>query len=311
MFSKLSAFTHKYQLVIGIFGFFLTITYYLLSSGEMTLTRSLPQGFSWFCVFLVGDWLNRKIGNGSLFPHNINRTNKFKKLILAAFMTSLIIDFSGAWSLRLWFYPNFESLSLYFLLFAPIGFILYGLILLVFYKLIKNTWDTEVKPGRLSNAKRYLYGVIVHLQLILGITGLVFSYTYYQNYIIQNNIILTQINQLKDAPVNIIYLLISWVSLFFLLEFICYWTNKETFTRDIIRGNFLPLIAILLSSFLCIALIEFFNTPLQTWVFTNWPKPEHSFMAIPLTAYILWPLQYLILLPLVRIFDGGNTENVW
>ncbi len=102
-----------------------------------------------------------------------------------------------------------------------------------------------------------------------------------------------------------------WFGMFFLFEFLCYKQKKETLTRDIIRHNFIPLIAIILSSLSVIILIEWFNTPFQVWVFDNWGNNQFNFLSIPIVAYLIWPIQYLVLLPLIRFLDNSNRENIW
>jgi hypothetical protein len=112
-------------------------------------------------------------------------------------------------------------------------------------------------------------------------------------------------------PVNVLMFVLSWISIFFLLETACFLLKKNTLTQDIIRGNFVPLISIFAASFLCIVFIELFNMPFQIWVFHNWPLNHIRLFAIPVVAYIVWPTQYLLLLPIIRLLDGKNAEQVW
>jgi len=212
--------------------------------------------------------------------------------------------------IRLWYYPHFNP-YIYFLILAPIGYIIFGIILYVFYRLFKKNYDNKVKPGRMNNIRKIIYKLIIHTELLTGIIFLLSSISYYIHFVAITKVNIMTINQLNIFDVNIVYPIISWLGIFFILEFACYYLKRETLTRDLIRGNFIPLISIILASLICIIFVEIFNYPFQIWSFSNWPNQHIQYFGIPIIAYILWPLQYLILLPLIRLFDGENTENVW
>lgn len=310
MLHKLNYFIYKHELKIGILGFIFSFLYYLYFPGTLNFLRTIPLITSWISVFFIGDAINKNLGETSIFPHRKDQFKKLERLGLAALIMNMISDMTGAWLLKLWYYPAMPNPILYLIL-APIGYIIFGLILYVFYKLFKNHYDRNVLRGRLKKKKKNTYIATMYLELITGLIGMCMSSYYIYIFSIENNIIWYKVNQFVKAEVNLVMPIILWISIFFLLEFICFKLNRETLTRDLVRGNFLPLISIFMASVICIILVELFNAPFQIWSFTNWPYTHINLFNIPGIAYLLWPLQYLLLLPIIRILDGKNEENIW
>lgn len=311
MLKKVVFFIYTHEFFLGLTGFVSSFLFYIFFPGPITLLRAIPGVISWFCVFLLGDWASRRIGEGSIFPHRKNQLHKFKRLLLASLIMNLISDVTGSWLLKLWYYPLISDPILYIFVLAPLGYILFGLVLYVFYRLFKQHWDYLMKSGRMSKLQKNIFLVVMRLQLLVGVIGLIVSFGYYREFISQNQIIWHAFDSSVDAYVNIRVFFLLWMSIFFLLEYTCFFLGRETFTRDIIRGNFLPFFSILFASAICIIAVEFFNAPFQVWTFTNWPYQTLQFLHIPLMAYVLWPTQYFLLLPIIRLLDGKNTENVW
>lgn len=156
-----------------------------------------------------------------------------------------------------------------------------------------------------------LFRLVISIESVLGIIGLASSIVYYRTLIQTYNVVWYEIYRRVDMPVNVLMFVISWISIFFLLETACFLMKKNTLTQDIIRGNFVPLISIGAASLLCMVFIELFNMPFQIWVFHNWPLNHIRLFAIPVVAYVVWPTQYLLLLPIIRLLDGKNAEQVW
>lgn len=309
---KIWSLIHQHELLIGLTGFILSFLYYWYNPNKpITLSHAIPGLINWFCVFLIGDWTNRILGEGYVLPRYWRQYFNFKEIVLASFIMNLISDITGSWLLKLWYYPLFDNPLLYLLILAPLGYVLFGFILYVFYRAIKHHFDFAMKKGRLKKSQHLLFKFLIHLQLIAGIIGFALSTQYYYNFVQNNQIIWSAFHQPINAPVQIQFFIMLWFSLFWIFEYLCYRNKKETLTRDLIRGNWLPIWAILVSSAVCISLVEFVNAPFQIWIFTNWPFQAANFLHIPLVAYLVWPTQYLLLLSLIRLFDKNNSENVW
>ncbi len=270
MITHILNFIYKHELVVGITSFVVSFFLLLIFSSNFNTIKTLPIGLAWFGVFLIGDYLNRVTGEGSIFPHRKDQKNKIRNLILAALLMNFISDLTGAYLIRLWYYPYFNPLA-YLLFIAPVGYIIFGIILYVFYRLFKKNYDDNVKPGRMSKVKAIIYKVIINTELIAGILMTAFGFTHLLRLYQTFNVNWFEINKNIDIPVNVWYLVVMWLGLFFIMEFSCYFFNKETLTRDLIRGDLVPLISIILASIICIILVEIFNYPFQIWTFTNWP----------------------------------------
>ncbi len=310
MLRKLAYIILDNELPFGILGLLICFFYLMVIPKPVTVFWCIPVACSWFSVFLIGDWFNRSLGEGSTFPHRADQLHKLKRLAVAGFFMNLVSDATGAYMTRLWYYPTFDPLW-YLLFFAPIGYMMFGIILYIFYRPFKRHWDYLVKPGRMSRFRRTLFSVVIHAELVAGIIGLYISGRYYAYLMHAYRVKWYAIYVRVDIPVNIGLVFLSWVSVFFLLEYVCFVLKRETLTRDLVRGDIIPLLSIFGASILCIIFIELFNAPFQVWVFHNWPYNSIQFLTIPVVAYFVWPLQYLLLLPIIRLFDGKNEENVW
>ena len=310
MLRKLAYIILANELAFGILGLLISLLYLVVIPKPVTVFWCIPVAFSWFSVFLIADWFNRSLGEGSIFPHRADQLHKLKRLAMAGLLMNIVNDVTGSWLTRLWYYPTFDPLW-YLLFFAPIGYMMHGIVLFIFYRPFKHHWDYLVKPGRMSRLGRTLFYWIIHLELIGGIIGLYVSVRYFGYLIHTYGVKWYAIYARTDMPVNIGLVFLSWFSVFFILEYVCYVLKRETLTRDLIRGDFVPLLSMIAASALCILFIEFSNAPFQVWVFHNWPYSSIQLFSIPFVAYVVWPLQYILLLPIIRLFDGKNEDNVW
>jgi hypothetical protein len=311
MLSKIENFVFKHELILGVTSFAGTFLYLILFQKQINYFGAFLMCVSWFGAFLLGDWISREMGEGSIFPHGPNQTNKLTRLIAASLILNFIQDVTIVWFLKLWYYPWLGNILLYLLVFAPLGYILFGYVIYVFYRFFKHHWDFLAKPGRMSEVKTKIYQFLMPAELILGISGLGVSIYYLRQFVLENNLAWPAVNIAYNVESPIWTGFLFWLSVFFIVEYLCFRLKRETLTRDVIRGNFVPIYSIIASSIICVALVELYNTPFQAWTFINWPLDTLRFFKIPLIAYLLWPMQFLLLLPLIRLFDGKNVENVW
>ena len=303
-------FIKKHELILALFLIVLPYIFLINAGDNYTWSKMLPIGISWLGVLLFGDFLNRKTSNDKSLLSKKIMTKRVVTLSIASVIMNFFSDVTGSWLTRLWYYPNTSPIT-YFTFFAPLGYLFFGLILFIFYHTFKGLLNNKVKGGRTKKTDQKKYRFIINLYpllaLILISISLVYFYNLSQTFPIDHLII----NLPVEMTVNLTSTFAIWFGAFFLLEFLCFKQNKETLTRDIIRHNYIPLIAILLSSVAIIILIEWFNTPFQAWTFDNWAGDKYQFLSIPAFAYLIWPIQYLVLLPLIRLLDNSNRENVW
>ncbi len=307
---KFLKFIVKHELFLSVFLFGLSIVFMLINKENLNWITSLPLVLTWFAALLFGDYLNRKTNQGGVLTFAKSSRVRLWHIVLASLFMNIISDFTGSWISRLWYYPNL-NMYLYFTVLAPIGYILFGLILYIFYRLFKNNLDFLVKRGRTSNRGRNLFRNLMRFYPILGALGLFFSFYYFFDLASSFDFHFLNLNQTSGITVDIIYFVINWLGLFFLFEYICYLQGKINLTWDILRGNWIPILSILIASVCIIILIEYSNSPFQVWVFDNWPLNHVRLFEIPLYAYLAWPMQYLLLLPILRILDNKNTENIY
>lgn len=277
---------------------------------NLSTVSSIPLIFLWIGVVLIGNFLNRLNKEGGYYYWGRISLSRFTRIIFAAYIFNFYLDLTGGIFMRLWYYPNL-NMPWYYTFFAPMGYIVYGLVLILFYRYFKAKMDDYVSPGRMTNFQSKIYKDLMEFTPFFSIP--VFALTFLYMLFVAGNYSfnILDLNSSPGIPSNIVPIILNHISLFFLLEYLCYRRGFDSFIKGIIRGNYIPLIAIFLASFICILLIEVSNTPLQIWKFDNWPLNDIRFANIPVLAYLTWPIQFLLILPILRLIDSNNRENVW
>lgn len=300
----------KNELLVALILIFLPYLFLTKMGDSNLISKMIPMGISWFGVLLLGDLFNRKANNNSGLLSEKIFTKRVGIIALAAFIMNVFSDLTGSILTRLWYFPNTSPIT-YLTFFTPLGYLVFGLILFVFYHAFKGLMNKKVKAGRTKVKAQIKYQLIMNIYPFISLFLILVSVNYFYNLSQLFPIKHLALNQSSGIAVDLTSTFSIWLGIFFMLEFLCFKQKKETLTRDIIRHNFIPLIAIILSSLSVIILIEWFNAPFQVWVFDNWGSDQFNFLSIPAAAYLIWPIQYLVLLPLIRFFDNSNRENIW
>jgi hypothetical protein len=301
---KVLRFFYNTEFVVGLL--ILIITFLLLYLDHPVYSLAV----SWFGYALIIDFLNKKINQHSYFPINQSRFNDLKNIFICALIFCFIIEFFGVYTLRAWYYPHMSALK-YFIL-APGAFFIYSFVLLSLYDIIKSKLSFFAPRGRTEDWKKAFYKKLIKIELILGFIGLATAFFYSLIMVSKFNIAFFDFTKSTNIPFSWWQMFLVGFSFFFIFEYIAFKQHKETLTKDIvISGNYIPLIAILIANFIAVVIFEFPNGPLQIWRFDNWFLNDLRFLNIPLFAFIAWPFQFLIFLPLLRIAFRSKDIDIW
>jgi hypothetical protein len=300
---KLLWLIHKHELEFSLLLFLLVEILFLVGQPVVALC------FSWVAIVFLIDYLNKIILGKSFLPISQVKKEELYKIIICGILFGLIIDFFGAITTRLWYYPYFNFKD--YLILAPGGFFAYSFILFSLYEIFKHYLNSFVHGGRMKKWQKKAYPILMNVNLILGSGGFIIAFIY--SLLNMNDFSIGVTELTKDSNIEVAWWLtfLVSVSILLILDYYAYLQNKETFTKDFIRGNLLPLIAILFVSIVAIIIIEFPNADLQVWTFSNWPYSEYSMFNIPLVAYLAWPFHILILLSLIRVAFDPKKIDIW
>lgn len=297
--------------MIGVLLFFFSITLLFLVSDKLNLLTVQLIGLNWLGVTLVVDFAYRRIHGQSYFPLNKERLKELGRISLLAILFCLLLEFFGVYTTRLWYYPYFPLL--YYVLMAPLAFSVYTLILFALYEIIKTYLEKTygLRRTSLGSLLKKVYPGLMQVEFIVGSAGTIFSTIYSLSFASKFTATVLDLTKPFGAEVAWWLPFLALISIFFIFEYLSFKQNKETLTLDVIRGDFIPFLAIVGATILAIMLIEFVNSPFQIWVFSNWGLSNLRVMNIPILAYCAWPVQFLTFLSMFRFFLTKREVKIW
>lgn len=293
----------KYRVISFGFLSLLGISLMFLISGYSKLAALIPLAVAWVSLILTIQSFDRYYYGKNIWA----RTRKEKiDVVIATFALCIILDLFGMLFTRLWYYPP-GTFTMY-LAIAPIFYFLYGKLLYLLYESIEEFF----KPYFVDTGYSKYYSAVMDLQLGLGVLLSIISIYITAGYYRQINDTILKIGEPGGFQVEWWFIAIVLLAAYFLIEYLCYHSDKPTLTMNLLSGNFYPIISIVIASILAILLTEIVNAPFQIWSFSEqaWPYSHISLFKIPVIAYVLWPLQFLPLIGLFRYLYSDERE-VW
>jgi hypothetical protein len=299
----------KYSLFYGIFIIIVCFPILWRYRGNYNLIRTLPIGVSWIGIVLVLEYLTYKIFGYTYRFNTPRRRYLAKRIILIAIIFTLILDIYGGIFPRLWSYSDWSFIE-YTILAIP-AYIVYSYSLLMTYRLVKYFFNKYIKGGRLSNTRKRIYPYLMKIQLTLGILLFIASTLYLIGFIFRNTLILSDLTIAPSEQIVWWFPFGPMISIYFISEFISFRQEKETLTRNFLRGSYLSYISILIASIIGIILFEFYNAPFLIWEYSNWPLSDIRILEMPLLGIIWWHTQFLALVSMLRVSIPHEYLDLW
>lgn len=280
----------------------------------------LPQRLSVIAVFhlcfvigniLLFDFLSYNFSHWSPL-HNTKKTALIAHFLLIGLIVGSMLEIYTHWIGRFWFYPLIRNPFIYVNILFYYG--LYAFYLLETFlgtKAVLERYFIKHKRRKKSFAglkKLYLFmgafsAIGIGAVSIYVAVHAVFGVTLQQTYTI------------LYAPftANSSYYLFLLLSIFFWLffEYLEYEKRETSMTYDLIKGNFLPLIAVFLAAWISSFAYEIFNVPGRGWVYENFPFSTITIMSVPIMVFITWPFHYLPIFALYRVLFKKETTKIW
>lgn len=302
----------SYPKYYGLLGGFLIVVSFI--HWYLPFTNSLLLFFN--SLFMLGniflfDCLSYELKGFSLL--SLPRSHLKRHFLVLGLLFGFILESYLHWLGKFWYFPYWD-LPFYLIIFIP-GFAFYFLYLTETYLGVKAVFEHfflkwRVKKESFAGLKK----IFVSLGLIGGI-GLGFSTVYIALHTFisgnfQEFFSVNVVPQIDYKPL-VIPMFIVGFSLWFLLEYLEYERHETSILYEMLKGNFWPLISVLVAAWLSAVLYEVFNMPSGVWRYTNIPLTNITFFQIPLIVYIAWPFHYIILFSLYRVLFKKETEEIW
>ncbi len=303
---------HRNRHIIGIFLLILSLGPFVLPEYFNTgTTLTLFYFFYCFGVVLIGDYITYNIAGQSLLD-NILKNSSFRfRYIVIGVIAGLILDGFAAYLGGLWYYPYYSFLSYFIMVSVMGGFAMYWFCILVSYEAVKVVLD-KYFGGTKHITRSFKYENIFYTSLgVLGTFGIsIVLYEVLHSTKMFSDFFLI-INDYKKPYLSFWYIILTFFSLTFLLEFIEFKRHRTSLFKDILHGYYIPLVAIVVVSFVLSIYMEFQNLPLKLWVYANWPAIDIALGGIPILVFFAWPLHYIFFLSFYRAFGDRSSSAVW
>jgi len=260
-------------------------------------------------IVLISEWTTRRIKQESLLTEIFKNKKTFLLFLVASTLGGLILDLICKWLANLWFYAFFTPQK-YALLFIG-GFALYWLMITESYLAIKMLLD-KLKHGRRKITKSYkkergvnigigLCGIVL---LSAGLLLAIFEYRSRTSCFFNLSIPI-------DCKINFIFILMIFLGVWFLLEFLEHYLKRTSLSKNILHGYFTPIIAIIICSFMLAFIMETQNLFYNYWIYFNWPLQHVLILKLPIMMVLAWPLHYIFFLSLLCTISKDLSKSIW
>ena len=296
----------------GIIGLMLISFSFILSIfdiGNSFFYTTIPLGTIFFTTgfWLFSDAIDYALNKSSVLHTMIKKHRIFFYLILVGIVIGIIFDFYGILISKLWEWYGIgkSPVSTIFFYFFGLTFG-YGIPLLMYYSFYRVLLHLIKKefPERfgIQIQKRKMTKKMFRYLLVIGIASLCIPLFAYPFFIAQHT---------PFIGTGTFFLVL--IGLWFILEYIEHKRNERTLLEDIIKGEWRPMIGIIIAAVLTAFLWEGINGIANGrggWTYTNLLWQQVTLFGIPLEVVLGWIPLYIIYLSFYRAVIKGN-DKIW
>lgn len=264
-------------------------------------------------LFVLGnififDYLSERFSGYSLLKVHHRR----KHFLILGFLVGLFLELYINWIGKFWYFPYWDE-AFYIISFVP-GWALYSLYLLETYLGVKAIIEKLFFKSRFRESfagLRLIFisaGMLGAAMLSTGTLYLALSLTKREW---QEALIINQTRQ--SNPHNWYWYFIIVIGFWLILECFEYYRHETSLLYEIFKGNYWPLLAIIVASLAGAISYEVFNLPGGLWRYSyeNVPFAQLRFIGFPVMMFIAWPFHYLPVISLYRILYKNDTKKLW
>lgn len=270
------------------------------------LLASLSLGVTWIGLLFVIDYLMAKRFHVHYLPTKKEDIPTFLLFSLFSVVFCFILEIGCLYTTRLWHYP---SIPFYIYVWgAPFFYVFYTLVLFELYEFIKHYLQHHRKSIKVS---KDTYRLIMKMELVLGILATFLWARFSWMNVSKFKVPFWDVSLDSAISVPWWFAFALLFSMFFCFEYIAYIRGRDTFTRDVLKGDIRPVVAIIGANVIAILLMEMVNAPFQIWVYGNWFMQDVKFYSLPVWVLLLWPGQFFAFLALFSAFIGKKRAEIW
>lgn len=243
---------------------------------------------------LLFDFIAKSISGKSFFSNNKLKPS-LKKLFFFSVIVALIMEISGNILGNFWYYPYYNFWEYIVLIFF--NFFTYCILLMESFWGFKSIMSLVIKEKPAKKKLFYTTKLARNLWIIILVS--LFLVWKYQNF---PETLDSFINApfANKAPLYVFVLF--GISLWLFFEALAYIKNKETVLLNFLERKPVNLLAALSASVIVSVMFEYYNLFFQFWIYDNVPFPKLLLFRIPIAIFIVWPLQYVAIVPLYNLF---------
>lgn len=306
MLSKITS--HKHYGLLGLLLIVISFIHWYLPFTNLNLAFS--HGIFWLGNILLFDSISYELSGVSLIK--ITAKSRMKHFLLLGLICGALIEEIPARLGKIWYYPQWDFLG--YVVFLGLGFGFYFFYLIETYLGFKAILLHFFKKHQRKEENFKKLKKIFLIEGFVGAVGIGAGVT----YLILKTISDGTLQTFFDTNKNIITSESLWIPtvailffLFLFLEYLEYERHEKSLTYDLVKGNFVPLISIIIAAFISGVIYEGFVVPSGLWKYTNFPLEENFILGVPIIIILLWPFQYFPLLALYRVLFKKETEQIW
>lgn len=249
-----------------------------LRSIILAIFFSSPYFYTYFAVggWLILDFIDYHKNKTSIlgyFYNHKHRTILFLFFLVATFMAFLIdyvygVRLSGMWQWQA--YSNIHFVRMYTIMNTAYIFGMYEL-----FRVIR----TYLKPF-ISNNHKISFRIKIKTQTFLNIVGIILGIFFLLIPFLSWHF--QWVNEMKYI------MLLPFMGMWFLSDSITSLLKGKSILGEIIRGNMLQIISLLLTSLLATFFTELINLSAHEWIYQNMPFENLQILKIPMAVFIGW-----------------------
>ncbi len=267
---------------------------------------------------LFFDFLSYELTGSSLLHSKKRGIKLSSRLILVGIIFGLLLEIYAHFLGKLFYYP-YWSPAFYILIIIP-GYAFYSFYLLETYlgtKAVVKHFFHKIRRGkeRIAGFKKLFMTLGILGAVGIGAsTALIFLKTTFGTNIEEFMSIINNpfIGRIFSDWNSVLFWSATVFSFWFFLEYLEYERHETSMLYEMVKGNFVPLVAVFVSAWISAVLYEILNLPGGLWRYQNIPFSEVTLFGLPIFVYLfLWPSHYLALFSLYRLLFKREAEEIW
>jgi len=257
-------------------------------------------------VILLSEGVCQRFGGVSLWSSATATPGRLLRVTLTAAACGLALELIGQWLGKLWIYPYWTA-WFYVLAVLP-GFAFYWMSIVESYLAVKavldTTWKGHPEAGRASPVPGKVIG-------FCGFACLAGAAWLFGHWYAGHGWTFGVVRPVPQAP-PFSYVLLAFLGGWLIAEGVLSRRGGSvSLLGSVVRGYWVPVVAVLVSSAVLSLVTETQNNLHQYWRYIHFPAPEVTVAGVQASVLATWPLHYLVFLLLASVLTPALARLFW